>query len=227
MTDLAGIYPQIRPQVSSIEVGSPADRGGLRPNDQIVAVNGRPVLDGDDFVAAIQKLPGRPTAISIERDGKALVLSVTPRNEGGVGKIGVGLGSFRRYPPLRALRESVKHNVRIVTTTVVFLEKVLRGELSAKRTLSGPVGIFQETARAAKRGFSYLLYMVGFLSISIAFVNLLPIPLLDGGQIVILLVESVIRRDLSLKVKEYVGYVGLAVIVALMAMVLYFDVSKL
>lgn len=224
ITDLAGIYPSIRPQIRKVDRGSPAEKAGFRPNDEIVGAAGRPVLDTEDFIKAIQKHPGQPTPVSIERDGKPVELTVVPLNEKGVGRIGVGFGSFRRYPPLRAFKESVKHNIRIVQTTVFILSKVLRGELSADSTLSGPVKIFEETARAAERGFDELLYLVGFLSISIAFVNLLPIPLLDGGQIVILLVESVIRRDLSLKVKEYVGYVGLAVIVTLMVMVFYFDI---
>ena len=224
LPDLAGIYPMNRPEVTSIKVGSPADQAGFLPYDKIVAVNGRPVLGGGDFVEAIEKLAGQPVRVGIERDGKPLTLSVTPKLDGRVGRIGVGIGSFRRYPPLRALQESVRHNYRIVQTTVRILGKVITGELSADATISGPVKIFEETARAAKQGFDTLLYLVGFLSISIAFVNLLPIPLLDGGQIVILLVESVIRRDLSLKVKEYVGYVGLAVIVTLMVMVFYFDI---
>ena len=224
LPDLAGIYPMSRPEITTIKVESPADRAGFRPNDKIIEVNGRPVLDGKDFVDSIEKLAGQRALVGIERDGRPMVLTVTPLEEGGVGRIGVGLGSFRRYPPLRALKESVKHNVRSVQTPVLILSKVLTGELSADSTLSGPVKIFQETARAAEQGFDTLLYLIGFLSISIAFVNLLPIPLLDGGQIVILLVESVIRRDLSLKVKEYVGYVGLAVIVTLMVMVFYFDI---
>ncbi|MES1210926.1 MAG: site-2 protease family protein, partial [Acidobacteriota bacterium] len=104
--------------------------------------------------------------------------------------------------------------------------KIFTREVSAKGALSGPIGIARATGEAAQMGFKQLLYLMGMLSISIAFMNLLPIPILDGGQISILLVEEVIRRDLPLRLKEVIAQVGFVMVLLLMAVVIYFDLLK-
>ena len=146
--------------------------------------------------------------------------------EGGEGKIGVSLGFFQRYPLGRALRESVRLNVQIVRDTFQVLGKVFRREMPAKGALAGPIEIAGQTGAAVRADFKNLFYIMGFLSLSIAILNLMPIPILDGGQIVILLVEGVIRRDLSLRVKEVISQVGLVLILMLMAVVIWFDLTK-
>ncbi len=165
--------------------------------------------------------------MEIERDGRPLQLAVTPRKEGEVGKIGVGIGFFQRYGPVQAFSASIAYNIQIVEDTVAILGKVFTREVSARSALAGPLSIAKESGAAVRRGFKDLIQLMGLLSISIAFMNLLPIPILDGGQISILLVEEAIRRDLPLRVKEVVSLVGLYMILALMAVVLFFDIAKL
>jgi regulator of sigma E protease len=104
--------------------------------------------------------------------------------------------------------------------------KIFTRDISAKSALAGPIEIAAQTGAAARVGFKQLLHLMGFLSISIAILNLLPIPILDGGQIFILTVEGVIRRDLSLRFKEVITQVGFVMILLLMVVVIWFDVSK-
>ena len=155
--------------------------------------------------------------------GAADAIPVVP---GADGRIGISLGYFQRYGPLRAFGESVEYNLQLTRETFRVLGKIFRRELSAKGALSGPIEIAARTGEAARRGFRELVHLMGFISLSIAILNLLPIPVLDGGQIAILLVESVIRRDLSLRLKEVIAQVGFVLILILMVTVLYFDIVK-
>jgi regulator of sigma E protease len=224
--DAAGIYAAIRPHVTQVFPGSPAASAGLRAGDEIQKVDGRPIADSRDFVDYIEKHAGVPVKISIVRNRQPLVLAVVPGSESGKGKIGVWIGFFQRYSPGRAVIESVRFNIQIVSDTFQILGKVFHRQISPKSAFAGPIEIAKQSGAAARRGFKDLLSMMGFISISIAFMNLLPIPILDGGQIFILLIEEVIRRDLSLRLKEVISQVGLVMILLLMVIVIYFDVSR-
>ena len=225
--DTAGILPALRPQIIQVVGGTPAQAAGFRPGDEIRHVDKRAVTDDKDFVAYIEKRAGQRVEIEVLRDGKALILPVVPRDDGGVGRIGVQIGYYQRYGPARAVVESLRFNVQIVKDTFAILGKIFKREMSAKGALAGPLEIAKQSGEAARTGFKQLLYMMGFISISIAIMNLMPIPILDGGQIFILTIESVIRRDLSLRLKEVVSQVGFVLIVLLMVMVLWFDFQKL
>jgi regulator of sigma E protease len=224
--DSAGIFPALRPQVTEIEDDSPAARAGFQPGDEIRAVDGVPVADSRDFVGRIEKRAGQPVRVQVVRDARTVDLTVVPRDKGGVGKIGVGIGFYQRYGPSRAVIESLKYNVQIVRDTFSILGKIFTREVSAKGALAGPIEIASQSGAAARTGFKHLLHLMGFISISIAIMNLMPIPILDGGQIFILLVEEVIRRDLPLRMKEVISQVGFFMILLLMAVVIWFDLMK-
>jgi regulator of sigma E protease len=224
--DLAGLNPLFRPQITRVFKDSPAEAAGFRTGDEVRSVAGKPVALDRDFVAQIGKRAGQPTEIEVMRDGRVLTLNVTPRLEGTVGKIGVGIGLFQRYSPGHAIVQSVRYNIQVVKSTFYIIGKIFTREVSAKSALSGPIGIAQATGEAARMGFKQLLYMMGLLSISIAVMNLLPIPILDGGQISILMVEEVIRRDLPLRMKEVISQVGFVMILLLMFVVIWFDFMK-
>jgi regulator of sigma E protease len=224
--DLAGLLPRMVPTITTVAGGSAAEKAGIESGDQVLAVDGRPVYDGGEFVDYVSAHPGEELLLELQRDGRALAVPVTPADLDGTGRIGVGLGFYQRYGPLEAVVQSVRYNVQIVQQTFGVLGKIFSGELSAKGALAGPIEIAAQTGQAARIGFRYLIYLMGFISISIAIVNLLPIPILDGGQIFILLVESTMRRDLSFRLKEVITQVGFVLIVLLMLTVIYFDISK-
>jgi regulator of sigma E protease len=190
------------------------------------SVDGRSVSSSQDFIAQIEARPERMAAVEVMRDGRLETLTVTPRSEAGVGKIGVVIGYYQRYGPIEALGASVQYNIDIVRQTFAALGKIVSGRLAAKSALSGPIEIAALSGQAARSGFKVLLHLMGIISISIGILNLLPIPILDGGQITILLFEGLRRRDLSLKVKQRIQNVGFALVVLLMVMVLYFDLVK-
>ncbi|HXO43523.1 MAG TPA: RIP metalloprotease RseP [Thermoanaerobaculia bacterium] len=224
--DHAGLDPVLRPQIRKIEPGKPAERAGLRAGDEIRDVDGRPITETRDFLDAIEKRPGIAMTVGVVRDGKPLQVRVVPALVAGKGRIGAYIGFYQRYPPGQALIESLRYNADIVAETFQVLGKIFRREMSAKGAFAGPIEIAAQSGAAARAGFKYLLNLMGFVSLSIAILNLMPIPILDGGQIFILLVEEVIRRDLSLRVKEVISQVGLVLILMLMVVVVYFDLMK-
>jgi regulator of sigma E protease len=224
--DLAGLYPETLPSITSVRSGTAAEEAGLQAKDQLRSVDGRPVTSTTEFVEYIQKRPGQEVVLGLLRGGTWLEVPVTPRDRDGTGFLGVDLGFYQRYPPGQALVQSVRYNIQLVEQTFVVLGKLLTRELSARGALAGPIEIAAQAGAAAQRGFADLIHLMGFISISIAIVNLLPIPVLDGGQIVILLVESVMRRDLSFRLKELVSQFGFVLIILLMLFVIYIDVSK-
>jgi regulator of sigma E protease len=226
MGDFAGLLPSIRPQIIRVIDGGPAAAAGFRPGDEIRAVDGRPLLDSKAFVDAISGKAGQRVDVQVARDGQTIVVPVVPKNEGGAGKIGVQIGFYQRYSPGRAIVESVRYNVQTVEDTFRILGKIFTRELSAKGALAGPIEIAAQSGNAARRGFKDLLLLMGFISMSIAIMNLMPIPILDGGQIFILSVEGVIRRDLSMRLKEIISQVGFVMILLLMFVVIYFDLMK-
>ena len=124
------------------------------------------------------------------------------------------------------LVESLRFNWDMTRQTLTVLGRIVTGQMAAKSALSGPIEIAALSGAAARSGFRNLVQLMGLISISIAILNLLPIPVLDGGQITILLFESLRRRDLPLPVKERINQVGLLMIVLLMVVVLYFDIVK-
>lgn len=222
----AGIYPKILPKIGDVLAGSPAESAGFRLGDEVRSVDGRPLGSPTDFVDYIEKHVGATVAVEVLRDGALTKLAVVPGDQGGKGRIGVRLTVAQRYPPLAALRESVRFNYDIAKQSLAVIGKIFKREVAAKSALAGPIEIAAQSGAAARTGFKNLLYLMGILSLSIGLLNLFPIPVLDGGQIGILLVESVIRRDFSLAVKERIAQVGLALVVMLMVTVLYFDLSK-
>jgi len=227
--DTAGMYPVVRPRIMQVLNNSPAQAAGFQPEDTIRTVDGRTVADPQDFVQYIEQHAAQVVKVEIDRAGKLQVLSVTPRAEtaaGGKGKIGVGVGVYQRYGPGRAFVESAKYNWHLTTQTFAVLGKIFKREIAAKSALSGPIEIASMSGAAARSGFKNLLYLMGFISISIGILNLLPVPILDGGQITILAIESVLRRDLSMVVKERLAQVGFTLLIGLMSMVLYFDFAK-
>jgi len=221
-----GAFPKILPRVGGINPGSPAERAGLAVGDEIRAVDGRPLGSPADLVDYLEPRAGQQVALDILRAGSGLSLAVTPADVDGKGRIGVRLTVQQRFPPLRALVESVRFNWTLVEQSVTVIGKIFQRQVAAKSALAGPIEMAAQSGAAARSGFKDLLYLMGVISISIGLLNLFPIPVLDGGQITILLIESALRRDLSEGIKERVTQVGLALIVLLMVTALWFDVSK-
>ena len=222
----AGFFPRVLPRVSVIVSGSPAERAGFRPGDELRSVDGRPLTSMAEFVAYIEPRSGEEIAITVLRGDRLEVLRVVPADEGGVGRIGVNLSIAQDFGPWEAVVQSVRYNWNVAYQTVALLGKLVRREVKAQSSLHGPIEIAALSGEAARQGLPSLLHLMALISVSIAILNLLPIPVLDGGQISILLVESVLRRDLSIKLKEAVTMAGLVLVLLLMVTVIGFDLAR-
>lgn len=224
----AGVFPEMLPRVAGLFEDDPAEAAGLLVGDEIRAVDGRPLSGQREFVEYLSERPGESIEVEVVRGDESLTLVVVPRDNEGRGWIGVKLAatSFQRYGPLESVVQSCRFNWDVTRQTFAVLGKIFSGRLAAKSALSGPIQIAALSGAAARSGLTDLLHLMGLISISIAILNLMPVPVLDGGQIAILLVESLFRRDLSLTLKERVNQVGFVLIIMLMVMVLYFDLRK-
>jgi len=190
-------------------------------------VDGQPISEGVELVDYLQGHAGAEVRIDVRRGGEIVTLPVTPEaGDDGKGRIGVGLGSYRRLPFGEAVVESVRYNVDIVHKSLQILGKLFTRQISAKSSFSGPIEIAAISGEAARSGWKELVFLMGFLSISIGFMNLLPIPVLDGGHIAILTIESLLRRDMPMMVKERLTQVGFMMLMTLMAVVIFFDLAK-
>ncbi len=222
----AGVVPLILPRVMQVVPGEPAQAAGFQEGDELVSIDGRPIADQTDFVHYLEKHPGRKVTVGVQRKGRTIKLPVVPKNVDGQGRIGVLIGYYMRYSPGEAFVQSVAFNWNITTQTIEILGKILTHQVSARNAVSGPIDIASLSGEAARTGIKPLFYLMAVISVSIAIFNLLPIPLLDGGQIFILLVETVRGRDLSLVLKERIQQAGFLVIIVLMAAVILMDISK-
>jgi regulator of sigma E protease len=215
-------------RIMALLAGDPAEAAGLKAGDEVVSIDGRAVTRTEEFIDYVQRHAGEPVEIGVLRDGDRQTFTVVPEGEAGAGLIGVqiALTNFQKFPPHEALVESVYYNVDLVRQTFTVLGRIFTRQIKAKSALSGPLEIARISGDQARRGFLHLLQLMGVLSISIGLINLFPIPILDGGQILVLLVESAMRRDLPLVAKERLAQVGFFLVVALMVTVLFFDAQK-
>lgn len=227
----AGLIPKLRPMVSGVASGRPAAAAGFQAGDAIVKADGQPINDVQQFIEIIEARPGRQLTVEVSRQvaekATAVSLEVTPAAVEGKGRIGIELGYFRRLPLGEAIVESWRYNLELVGKTLEVVKKLFLRELDFSTGVSGPLKMGEMAGEAAKQGAPSLFLLMAFLSISIGVLNLLPIPLLDGGQIFILLVESVLRRDLPMRFKERFAQVGFMILMVLMATVIFFDLSKM
>jgi len=220
--------------VGSLTPGMPARQAGLQPGDRIVAVDGRPVHSPAELAAWIAGSNGRTLRFSVERAGKNIELTVQPRyGDPGDGRTRWFIGAvfqtttvFRRHPPGQAIRGGLRYTVQLGREVAAALVALVEHRASIKQ-LMGPVGLAKQSGEAAQRGLSDFLNLMAFISLNLGMLNLLPIPILDGGHLVVLGVEAILRRDLSVAVKERVAQVGFVFLLLVFVVVMYNDVLRL
>ena len=224
----AGLYASLLPRVRQVFENSPAEQAGLRYGDTLYAVDGHPVANAEDFRRLVEPRAGEEVSLEIGRGDDRLAVRFVPENEGGVGRAGILIGhfSYRRVGPVAAVAESARINWETTGEIFDFLGGLLDRRVSPQSALAGPIEIGRISGQAARRSFSDLVFLIALISLNICILNLLPIPILDGGQLVILLFESALRRDLSLRIKNLVTQFGVAVVLAIMMFALYSDLVK-
>ena len=228
--------------LSEVESGSPADSAGLRAGDRVVEADGKPVRGWQDFVQTIKSHPGTPVALTVERDGSRVPVRVVPdvRTVAGAGDtLRYGLLGVRadagildrrfapvRVGPIQAVGHGFEQTWTWIRTTVDIVVGLVTGRVSA-RSLGGPIMIGKVSGQAARMGISALLHFMAILSINLAILNLLPVPVLDGGHLLFLGIEGVRGRPLSLDTRLRWTKVGLVLVAALMIWAIASDVLRL
>ena len=221
----AGFRAWVDAAVGRVKPNSPAAIAGMRTGDRIVAVNGVPISQLVEFDAAIDKAKGAPIALDLQR-GDTRIHTTLPAAKFDVQDPYRGFippTEIKKLSLVPALQDSVRENIKQVRYTFVTLGRLVRAEGSMKE-LSGPISIARISGEMLRRGWMAVVALMAMISLQLGVMNLLPIPVLDGGHIMVLLVEGAVRRDLSVRVKERITQVGFAVLAALMIVVLYNDV---
>jgi regulator of sigma E protease len=225
-----GVLPDVHPSVKSLVEGKPAEAAGLKAGDEILSVDGERMVFGSQLAETIAKKPAdKPMVFRLRRDGVEQTISVTPYAEGNQARVGFYLADATRSykpTPIEAIGMSVTRNVEMAGMILATLRDLVTGEASPKQ-LMGPVGIAQLSGESAQAGWLALLGLMASISLNLGLLNLMPIPVLDGGHIFIMAIETISRRDFSLQVKEKMLFVGFLVLMTLMVTVIYNDLTRI
>jgi regulator of sigma E protease len=203
----------------------------MQVGDRILRVNGLDISSWYDLRPAIQQLDGGDVAVTIERDGQLVELSITPKLQEESGDYLVGISPMtetveKRFGFIEAGRAGAKRSLELIELTLVFIEKLFTGNVSAKN-IGGPITVVQVAGQAAQTDLSAILSVLAFISIQLGILNLLPIPILDGGHIFFYFFEIVFRRPLSMWAREVAQQIGLILLVMLMVLAFYNDLVRL
>jgi len=226
-----------KPSISEVKAGAPAQVAGLKDGDLIVAVDGQPIATWNDLTKIINGSNGKSLAISVQRDSTIEEFSVTPERVTAKNFLGEEVERFmigvtfsgetytKALNPFQALVESFIQTYRVTELMVIIIGKLFTGDISTD-TIGGPIMIAKMAGDQAKAGIVYLISFIALISVNLAIINLLPIPILDGGHLLFFVIEAVKKRPVSIKVREIAQQVGLFLIILLVILVFYNDISK-
>lgn len=235
---MAGV-PTLTTYISGVQEGSPAFAAGIREGDVITAIDGKEIKRWEEIKEIISKSDGREFRVTITRDGQSIVVPLTPRLYKEKNIFGEDVDSYKigvspsldntvieRMNPFSAFWTSLKQTWFISKLTVLSVVKIFEGVVSPK-TLGGPIMIAQIAGAQVKEGVVPFVLFMALLSINLAILNLLPIPILDGGHLLFFLVEAVTGREISIKWREMAQQAGLVILIALMIFVFIMDIERL
>jgi regulator of sigma E protease len=230
----AGWVPEQPNTVTDLEPGMPAEKAGIKEGDEIVALDGKPVPAIDAMIESLKQTKDKPIDLTVQRNGKELTFHLQPvladveglrekRYRIGIQSIPTKVGSL---PFVAAVQRSIEDNKKTSLLILELVEKLVRRKVSI-RTIEGPIGIGRAAGQAAsEKGWTPLLTLTAAISLNLGIFNLLPIPILDGGVILLLFVESLMRRDISLQIKERIYQAAFVFLVLFAVMVIYNDLAK-
>jgi regulator of sigma E protease len=227
-------YPAEPVVVGAVTPGSPAEHGGLKEGDVIISANGQHLTAPLQFSEIVKENGGNPMKLEVLRDGQTNMIELQPtwKDPGdGTARWQIGITfrpvtSPRRYSAPQAVVKATQFHIVLSEKLVYLVGGLFSGKVKLNQ-VQGPLGIVQESSRAAKRGYGDLISLMALVSLNLAILNLLPIPILDGGHILMLGVEGLLRRDLSLKIKERFVTVGMVFLLLVFLIVMYNDVLRL
>ncbi|MFH1671901.1 MAG: RIP metalloprotease RseP [Pseudomonadota bacterium] len=229
--------PILLPEIGAVQEGRPAEKVGLQPNDLIAVIDEQQVESWEDMAALIKGSKGGPLHLEVHRADKIIYLDIVPESVASHNLFGedidryvIGITPSGRFEtkdlnPFQAVGESLYRVWEISRLTYLSIVKMVQGKLSTK-TLGGPIMIAQMAGQQAEAGLVNLIFFIAFLSIELGLLNLLPIPVLDGGHLLFFFIEAVTRRPVSVKIREAAQRVGLFILGLLMIYVIYNDIMR-
>ena len=218
-----GVSPYIPPVVTTIDEGSFGDTAGFKPGDRIVSVGGQPINDLYAFYEKLDAMPPKAVDVVVQR-GKVPVTLKLETGHDTLTKLGIGTPTVvRHFGPAASVRESFRSNWKTLRYMMISLGRLFHDRTGMKQ-MAGPVTIARLSGEVLRTGWREVLQFMALISLNLGVLNLLPIPVLDGGHIAILLVESAARRDLPTQAKERALQLGFALLALFMIVVIYFDV---
>jgi len=229
----AGWLPKVPVIIGDVEAGMPAAKAGLVEGDKIVAIDGQPVTSIQSMIDSLQRTKEKPLQLAIHRSGKEMTFNVTPVLADTPGtqkhyRLGFKNSyqiSVSRLSLPEALDRSIATNRKLSTLILELVGRLVQRKASLK-TVSGPIGIAQQAGIAAQQGWMPFLELTAAVSLNLGIFNLLPIPIMDGGVILLLFIESLMRRDISMPIKERIYQAAFVFLVLFAAVVIYNDIVK-
>jgi regulator of sigma E protease len=221
----AGFFGKVYTEVRTVDANSPAEKGGLKVGDVIQTINGDPVYYYK-FTEVVQKNPDKDLEFVVLRNGQPVTLHITPRRVGEVGKIGI-LPSWKsvikKYAFFAAIRESIQWNARLFFMVIDVIKNLVTGQVSTKQ-LGGPIKIASLSYATMRAGFMTFIGWIALISLQLGVLNLFPIPVFDGGQLFVLILEGIFRRDFNPKARQIWMQVGFVIFIFLIGFVLLNDI---
>ncbi len=228
----------LKPVIGDVTQNSPAYAAGLQKGDHVISINGKKITSWEDMANAIMASKGMTLKMAVRRDGALLAKNVTPeekafknifnedRERYVIGVTASGEVFKKELNFFQACSESVKQTYQITALTIKGVVKLLEGAVSPK-TLGGPIMIAQMAGQQAKEGVVNFVFFIALISINLAILNFLPIPVLDGGHLLFFFIEAAIGHPVSLKVREVAQQAGIFVLILLMIYVFYNDIARI
>jgi len=226
-----GILPQQVAIIGGLAADMPAAEAGLQKGDLILKIGSDPISSWYDLKGIIQRVGNQTVSIQLDRAGQPLTVELTPEQRGGEGDYLLGIApaydsELKRFGFFPAVREGSERTWELIKLTVVFVQKLFSGSVSADN-IGGPITVVQIAGQAAQTDLAAILSVLAFISIQLGILNLLPIPILDGGHILFYLIELIIRRPVSIRIREMAQQVGMAMLLMLMVLAFYNDIVRL
>lgn len=224
------------PVIDEVASGQPAEKAGLKAGDTIVAIDQQPVQTWTEMTDKVEAAKGKTLAVSIRRGEEVKTISITPAYDDGAKKWLMGIrkdparhtDDFRqkRYGLVEAIKKGTEENIKLGGLTLSVLKRLFTFQLSYK-ALGGPIRIAQASAMAAKAGFPDFIYFLAFLSIQLGVLNLLPIPVLDGGHFIFFGMEAVLRRPPSAKIRGFAEQAFFFLLISFMVLITLNDLKSI
>lgn len=225
-----GLQPVERPVIGGLRPGDPAEEAGLKTGDRVVEISGTGISTWFDMKRKIQEGQGRIETFIIDREGESLEFEIAPQSKDGEDYL-IGVGQYpdvetRTFGLFDAIQKGGEQSLELMELTLVFIQKLFSGDVSTKN-IGGPITVVKIAGEAAQTGISVILSMLAFLSIQLGILNLLPIPILDGGHLFFNVIELIIRKPVSIRVREAAQQIGMLLLLSLMALAFYNDIMRL